>query len=303
MKQTITFFTSMFISLMINAQVSKTIAIPTAGSLSIHITLQERSTITNLTLTGTIDARDIKFIRDYLPVLSVLDLSQVTIASYYGMLAITAGLFQYPANTIPMYAFYNHDNNIQNNTLTVITLPASVTAIEYQAFYDCSALKTIAISSTVVKIEAEAFTYCTSLQSIFAYSQTPIDLSTSFAYGVFDGINKTTCTLCVPIGSKSAYLNAVQWKDFTNVLEFNATDVSSISSNKISIYPNPASTILTITSDKDATVEIVDINGIMLINKRVSNNETIPIQTLSAGLYIVRIIAEKQIKTFRLIKQ
>ena len=37
--------------------------------------------------------------------------------------------------------------------------------------------------------------------------------------GVFDGVNKNTCVLYVPSGSKSAYQVADQWKDFINIVD------------------------------------------------------------------------------------
>jgi hypothetical protein len=49
------------------------------------------------------------------------------------------------------------------------------------------------------------------------YSVIPIDLSSSS--NVFFNVNKTTCKLYVPVGSKRAYQNAVTWKDFLNILE------------------------------------------------------------------------------------
>ncbi|HEX7583948.1 MAG TPA: hypothetical protein VF373_04615, partial [Prolixibacteraceae bacterium] len=58
---------------LLHAQVSKTVNV-TAGSLSLALTNTEKSTITNLTLTGTIDARDFKTMRDSMTVLAEIDL-------------------------------------------------------------------------------------------------------------------------------------------------------------------------------------------------------------------------------------
>ena len=53
----------------------------TAGSLSQRVSDTQ---ITQLTVTGTMDARDFLFITEQLPELAVVDLSQVTIVAYNG---------------------------------------------------------------------------------------------------------------------------------------------------------------------------------------------------------------------------
>ena len=63
-------------------------------------------TVTNLTVTGTIDARDFKTMRDNMPLLAVLDLSGVTIAAYTGPDGTHPSGGLYPENEIPGRAFY-----------------------------------------------------------------------------------------------------------------------------------------------------------------------------------------------------
>ena len=46
------------------AQVSKTINVTTAGTLSSLLTAEEKISVTNLTVTGNIDARDVMCMRD-----------------------------------------------------------------------------------------------------------------------------------------------------------------------------------------------------------------------------------------------
>ncbi|MEI6143030.1 MAG: hypothetical protein WCP85_27375, partial [Mariniphaga sp.] len=58
----------LFISLILNAQLPKTASV-TPGSLGTTLTAIELNTVTNLTLTGTVDARDFKTLRDNMPVL------------------------------------------------------------------------------------------------------------------------------------------------------------------------------------------------------------------------------------------
>ena len=131
-----------------------------AGTLSSLLTSNQRDTITSLVLTGTIDARDLKCLRDSMPRLAELDLSAVTIAAYTGTggsLGIISTV--YPANTLPERAF-------ACSGLTKITLPGSITSIGESAFEDCSGLTTITLPNSVTSIGAGAFGGCSGLTTI-----------------------------------------------------------------------------------------------------------------------------------------
>ena len=66
------------ISWMVQAQVYKTIT-NSAGSLATNLGA-DISTVTDLIVSGTIDARDFKTIRDNMPALVNVDISNVTIS-------------------------------------------------------------------------------------------------------------------------------------------------------------------------------------------------------------------------------
>ncbi|MCD8281814.1 MAG: hypothetical protein LUC22_01005 [Prevotella sp.] len=63
--------------------------------------------------------------------------------------------------------------------------------------------------------------YCTSLAHITSLNPEPLACS----YNVFDGVDKTTCVLTVPEGTKEAYANADVWCEFFNIED---TEVSGI---------------------------------------------------------------------------
>lgn len=152
------------------AQVYKTVNLTTAGSLSTVLSTTELSTITNLTVIGTIDARDFKTMRDNMPVLSVVDISGVTISSYTGSLGtyITSdtGSKNYPANTVPNNAFHYYDTNTGKISLTSIILPSSIIDIGISAFDGTTNLISINIPSFVTTIQDWAFWNCASMDSI-----------------------------------------------------------------------------------------------------------------------------------------
>ena len=178
MKKVILFFLSICFFLNSQAQVSKTISVTTAGTLTTLLTLNEKTTITNLIVTGNIDARDFKCMRDELTVLTVLDMNAVTIMAYTG----SDGTFinettMYPENEIPQFSFYY--SNPTKAPLKSITLPNSLTSIGGNAF-------TKSFNLTV---------FITQLNNL--------------NYSVLDGVlfNKIQTTLIqYPVGKKGAYI-------------------------------------------------------------------------------------------------
>ncbi|HUH57957.1 MAG TPA: hypothetical protein VL020_05545, partial [Pseudomonadales bacterium] len=63
MKKTILLLVSLLLAVWLQAQVTHTADVPTAGTLS-TVASSYLGTVTNLTVTGTIDARDFKIMRD-----------------------------------------------------------------------------------------------------------------------------------------------------------------------------------------------------------------------------------------------
>jgi len=128
------------------------------------------TTTTNLTITGIIDARDFKTIRDEMPLLSELDLSDTQIVEYIGTggTGLTMSSSQtYPANTIPFDAFFNNNTFVGKTSLTTITLPKSITAIGFYAFGGCYGLMSITIPNTVTTIGWCSFFDCKGMTSIY----------------------------------------------------------------------------------------------------------------------------------------
>ena len=219
----------------LSGQVSKTINLTNAGTLSTGLTSEELNSVTNLTITGNIDARDFKTMRDLMPVLAEIDLSGVNILAYSGTEGTsTIGNESYTANSIPESAFENCSKltsiNLSNGvkilesfsfrfcvSLIDMVLPEGLTSIGIQTFFECKNLSTINIPSSVITIDLGAISYCENLKTITLGS--PLPSNFILGQNVFWAINKTTCSLYVPFGSKAAYQAVDQWKDFQNIVE------------------------------------------------------------------------------------
>ena len=149
------------------------------------------STITNLKLTGTIDARDVKTMRDLMPNLEVLNLGDATISAYSGTEGTIPFERDYYANQLPTCSFLDTISWNAKMTLTTITLPVGLVSIGNYAFYNCTGLTSswnlpsgvtsigeyafyncaglsgsLNLPSGIISIEADAFGYCSGITSL-----------------------------------------------------------------------------------------------------------------------------------------
>jgi len=183
MKRLILIVISLCITMLMQAQVSKTVNV-TAGALSAILTPAELNTVTNLTLMGTIDVRDFKTMRDSMPALAVLDLGGTAVAGYYGPQGTDSGTINYPANEVPCRAFY------RRNSLKSVILPSSVTVIGNGAFNDCVGLTSVTLPASVNSIEDRAFESCSGLRSITIPSS--VNFIGDYAFSSCSGLTSIT---------------------------------------------------------------------------------------------------------------
>lgn len=151
----------------LNAQVSKTVSVTTAGTLSTLLTPTEKTTLTDLTITGNIDARDFLTLRN-MPKIEYIDIESTNIVSFTG----TGGtdFFNastiYPANTIPKYAFGWNNWNNRKTSLLKIFLPNNLIVIDEHAFDGCINLMNVDFPNTLESIGEYAFFLCSNIQTV-----------------------------------------------------------------------------------------------------------------------------------------
>ena len=106
--------------------------------------------------------------------------------------------------------------------LTKVAIPESVTKIGRNAFFLCTSLSEIVIPGSVTYIGSCSFYGCSALTSITS----EISANNLFAIynDVFEGVNKSNCTLSVPAGAKSIYAATDGWKQFTKIKEIGVTN-------------------------------------------------------------------------------
>jgi hypothetical protein len=236
-------------------------AVPITQSRSVHLTaagtLKDSAglgVVEKLTVTGSIDARDVAFMRDSMPSLVELDLEGASVVDYTGTAGTLPGNdVSYPADVMPQYSFCTSSPYLGKTSLLSVKLPAGLTSVGQSAFRSCTGLTSLSLPAGITSMGSYAFAYCTSLTSITNLSATPQPIASS----VFFSIDKTTCTLIVPSSSLSLYAAADVWKDFTNRVDggitfaanVNNPELGSVSGTASGLYASGTTISLTATPE------------------------------------------------------
>lgn len=127
--------------------------------------------------------------------------------------ATTTGVYKTPSTVtkIGIQAFYGCSR------LLTIKLPERLKAINMLAFEGCKHLHAICIPESVTSIGYRAFANCPELRTIQLEHEAPLACSTNC--DIFKKTDISKCTLIVPIGTRQAYMNALVWRDFGNIVE------------------------------------------------------------------------------------
>ncbi|MEI6751775.1 MAG: T9SS type A sorting domain-containing protein [Paludibacter sp.] len=90
---------------------------------------------------------------------------------------------------------------------------------------------------------------------------------------------------------------------YYSTVEIN-TAVQPVSSDKILLYPNPAKDFLQISGIENIkTIWITDLNGRLMLTKKLVTNDNIYVGNLAKGMYIVKIIAENKTVEQKIVKE
>ena len=150
-------------------------ALENASAVIAEIGEENAMKVVNLKVSGTINSYDVMVFRNKMLNLRNLDLSEATIVA-------------------SPYTYYNNQYKTKDNvitgyfapsTLSSITLPTNITALDDGAFNSCSYLTSIIVPESVTSIGGLVFYNCTRLESVALPSGI-----TEISPGVFSGCNK-----------------------------------------------------------------------------------------------------------------
>lgn len=109
-------------------------------------------------------------------------------------------------------------------SLTSLVIPSKVNTVVQQTFYGCQALKEITLPKALTLVGAYAFYGCKALENVTIYAETPPSCQTFPFYQV----PVARCTLTVPYGTSEDYRNAIEWKNFANIVEMENTSINNV---------------------------------------------------------------------------
>ena len=157
-----------------------------------------------------------------------------------------------------------------NKDITSVTIPATITSIDCEAFADCPNLDTI----------------------IMQGSNPPVICETTFG----NTKTKAGVTVVVPCGAGNKYKNAPVWKDMNIIEDCDDSGIDDIKAeNSIKIYPNPAKDVVTLdlghlSLDNADVVTIFNSNGQVVYRFNITSQESdIDVSGLESGVYYIKV--------------
>jgi len=90
-----------------------------------------------------------------------------------------------------------------------------------------------------------------------------------------------------------------------NIIDDGTFGINDVTETQFSIYPNPVSSILNITTPAtNYTLEIYNLQGQLIkIIKNVSGSQTINYSNYTSGIYLMKLTSEKTSMTFKIVKE
>jgi hypothetical protein len=181
----------------------------------------------------------------------------------------------YRVRYIGSEAFYGCVN------LTSVTLPNTIVNIGFHSFADCPLLEVIDIPAGMVQINSNAFSYCKELDYIFIHDTEPFFLWDDAFAEINDHVH-----IVVPCNCIEAFEAAEEWQGIQLFDDCGHVGVGETKMVTLDVYPNPASSTLTI--EADGLVTIIDEMGRVVRTLFVKKEETISLDGLASGFYFVK---------------
>lgn len=155
----------------------KEVALTKAGTLENVLSDNEKETVTNLTILGSLNSKDIQLLRKMAGAVDAISIDSWRGGSLRELNLKDALIKTDHKAYIPSKNYYCQRNTIGKwmfancSSLTNIILPSSTERIDDYAFKECLCLQSITIPSNTKQIGIDPFYKCASLEKIFAPSQ------------------------------------------------------------------------------------------------------------------------------------
>ena len=200
------------ISLVAREAAKETVTLNTAGTLANLIDIEKACAVSELTIEGFVNFKDLEYIRTAFVNLRRLDMTKSTIVSSQ------AERKNYMGNALPEYSLSGL------KSLEYIFLPEDLESIGDYALASCN-LDAIELPASIRQIGSAAFYENPELNAVMVHWTEPITVpSDAFYY--------TACpdngTLYVPLGTRDKYSSADIWSQFNRIEEKEIFDIVAI---------------------------------------------------------------------------
>lgn len=148
-------------------------------------------------------------------------------------------------------------------------------------------------------------------RNIFTY-----DLTCNFSDLIIPSLYEIVPYYIEQMSNKMVSYSYEKWDEAANAwieteqnLYYYSEQTSSMDENvvtkNVALYPNPVADylVLSYASNGVATLELLDIQGRVLISRRISNNEQLDLTELESGIYLYNLYLDGNKQSGRLIKE
>lgn len=229
---------------------------------------QNLDKVVNLTVRGTINSYDFMVIRDKMPALKSLDLSEATIVansyeyypgystkddelgeySFYGLSLLNHVVLPKSISAIGKYAF-------AQSGIESLIVPQSVKSIDEYAFSKCSNLNSISFEDGVVALNKRSFEYCEQLNSI-SWGNARCNLVGEFAFYECTSLK----SLMIP-------------GDKCSLERYSLGYISSVKlSGTFDSFARFTTRCLTSDGKEESSIEELDMRDVIMVNKLIKTD-------------------------------
>lgn len=182
-----------------------------------------------------------------------------------------------------------------------LQLPSTLHSVRTGAFegYYNGVLRRVVFTAPVDTIELEAFT--SNPLTMLRFKNTVPPVTTEPQYGCL--YMTDVDSIVVPCGSLDAWLNDQYWGQFADKYYEDCNGIADTPEMAIAVYPNPASTRLTIGGvDGKGMAELVNAAGQTVLSHPINGTPSeIDVSTLPRGHYFLRLHTSNSIVTHKVI--
>lgn len=140
------------------------------------------------------------------------------------------------------------------------------------------------------------------VHQVTAGEQAIIDLAQPiWTAAIMDQYDLIACTICYELRLVGAVTDPNPNNNRACIPVTRTLDIDDTGSFSASLFPNPASSTITLSGVQGSSMQIFDLTGKMMLSlHNISENQTIDVSSFAEGLYLVRISDGKNILTKKL---